>query len=456
MSISYGLYSAVSGLHVNGDGLAVIANNIANANTKAFKADRAEFQDMLAVSLNENSQLGRGARLRNITTQYTQGALTATGGLTDLAVQGDGFFILKNSTIDQGSSSGYLYTRQGSMRFDKDGLLTDSIGKPLQGYMADDHGRLATHTSNIELISNIVPPRATGVLNVVLNLDVRDTAPKVEFSPEKIRDSTNFVTSATVYDNYGAGHQCDLYLRRSEDLSKNEWDWYATFNPRELGQEPQVNSVGEIIPIIAAQGKVEFDIGGNPILPFQDNYGHNTFIDTQAKSDAFDFQFAGGAKPQKIQFNFGPQIGEDGSVGLQGSTSMAAQSGLAFVSQDGYESGNLKSLRFTQDGMIHGVYTNGLDRRLAALAIAVFSNNHGLEKVGNNNYSAAPTAGAPRFGLAEAGSRGSVFSASLEESNVDLAQEFVNMITTQRAFQANSRTVTTSDTMLEEILNLKR
>ncbi len=167
-------------------------------------------------------------------------------------------------------------------------------------------------------------------------------------------------------------------------------------------------------------------------------------FDEVGKTDAATVQFVNGSQPQKIQFNFGPSMGEDGKVGAQGSTSIAAKSGVVFHSQDGFETGYLKSIKIDVDGFIRGI------------AMASFANNNGLQKVGRNNYAYTPKAGEPRVGLAQTGSRGSVFSSSLEESNVDLAQQFVDMIVTQRSFQANSKAITTTDTMLEEIINLKR
>ena len=136
MAIHYALFSGVSGLTVNTDAMGVISNNIANSNTRAFKADRAEFEDLLAINLNEHSQLGRGARLRSITTNYTQGALSHSGGITDMAIQGEGFFIMRTGQ-NNGDAGSMTYTRQGTFRFDRDGYITDVHGQKLQGFIAD-------------------------------------------------------------------------------------------------------------------------------------------------------------------------------------------------------------------------------------------------------------------------------------------------------------------------------
>lgn len=458
MPINYALFSAVSGLGTNADGMSVVANNIANANTKSFKTDRAEFEDMLAVSLNEHSQLGRGARLRNITTLFNQGAVTNTGQITDLSVQGEGFFVIKSDVAEVKESNGLFYTRQGSFRFDKDGKLTDPSGARVQGYMPDpdSNNRLSVKLTDLQIISNIIPPRATNLVNVVTNLDVREKPPVDDFDLSRPADTSNFASAVTIYDNYGNGRQAVIYYVRTVEADKNSWKWYATVDGAEVSMDPPRNEKGKVLPAVIANGTVEFDEDGKPILPFKTKSGTPVQIDIIQKSDAFDVQFVNGARPQKIQFNFGPTIDEDGVIGTQGSTSLAAKSGVAFHSQDGYEAGYLKTIKIDLDGMIRGTYTNGLERRLGAVALAAFQNNHGLQKIGRNNYIATPKAGEARIGMAQTMSRGSIYSASLEESNVDLAQQFVDMILTQRGFQANSKAVTTTDTMLEEVINLKR
>lgn len=458
MPINYALFSAVSGLGTNADGMSVVANNIANANTKSFKTDRAEFEDMLAVTLNERSQLGRGARLRNITTMFNQGAVTNTGQITDLSVQGDGFFLIKSDVAEVKESNGLFYTRQGSFRFDKDGKLTDPSGARVQGYMPDpdSNNRLSVKLTDLQILSNIIPPRATNLVNVVTNLDVRDKPPVDDFDLSRPADTSNFASAVTIYDNYGNGRQAVIYYVRTTEVDKNAWKWYATVDGMEVSTDPPRNEKGKVLPAVIANGTVEFDEDGKPILPFKTKSGIPIQVDYINKTDAFDVQFVNGARPQKLQFNFGPTIDEDAVVGTQGSTSLAAKSGVAFHSQDGYEAGYLKTLKIDLDGVVRGTYTNGLERRLGAVALAVFQNNNGLQKIGRNNYIATPKAGEARIGMPQTLSRGSIYSASLEESNVDLAQQFVDMILTQRGFQANSKAITTTDTMLEEVINLKR
>lgn len=456
MGIHHALYSGVSGLSVNTDAMGVISNNIANANTRSFKTDRAEFEDLLSVSLNENSQLGRGARLRNITTNYSQGALSNTGIITDMGVQGDGFFMVRNDTTEVQESGGMFYTRQGSFRFDRDGYITDVNGGKLQGYVADSDGNLGTRLSDVQITSSSIPPQATTRVTVAANLDARAKSPVDDFDIKRPSLTSNFNSTVTVYDNWGQGHVSTVYFRKSPDVEKNTWEWHAVVDGQEMSESPPLDEKGKPLPVEVAKGVVEFDTDGKPVNKFVDKAGRPTYLDVVEKSDAFDVKFANGALGQKIQFNFGAQEDENGRYSNQSSTSIAAKSTTMYHSQNGFEAGNLKSMKIDLDGTVRGVYTNGLERRLAAVGVASFASNAGLQKVGRNSYIATSKSGEPRAGLAQSGTRGSVYSSSLEESNVDLAAQFVDLITTQRGFQANSKSITTVDSMMEEVINLKR
>ncbi len=457
-SINNSLNTAVTGLETSSDGMNIIANNIANANTRGFKTDRPEFEDQLAFSLGDNCQLGRGSRLKTVTTLHNQGSITNTGQLTDLAIQGDGFFAIRNNSSATNDSNGIQYTRQGSFRFDKEGKLTDPDGGRVQGYMADPDSptKLSPTLSDLQIVTSNLPPRETTLVNVVANLDAREKAPIESFNPARPKDTSNFTTSVTIYDNYGTGRQAQIYFNRLPEEGNN-WEWHAMIDGAEISASPEKDPVsGKVLPAVVAQGKLNFDANGNAVMPFTGRDGAPSQYDAMGKSDAININFASGSKATGLQFNFGAAIGEDGKKGTQGSTSIATNSGLIFHTQNGYEPGYLRTLRIEQDGAIRGVFSNGLEKRLGVVALASFSNNLGLQKAGRNNYAYTSKAGEPRYGAPQTGSRGAIFSSSLEESNVDLAQQFVNMITTQRAFQANSKSITTSDTMLDEVVNLKR
>lgn len=455
MGINQSLYTGVSGLQVNSDGMAVLANNIANANTRSFKSDRAEFEDLLSINLNENASLGRGARLRNTATSFQQGSLTQTGTITDFGIQGDGFFMVKNEASDVQESGGHFYTRQGSFHFNKDGYLVDVNDGKLQGYMANKDGSINPKLSDVQIVTNNIPPSASTKVSINANLDAR-ARPSPEFDIKNPHETSSHSSTVTLYDSMGRAHVATVYFAKQDTPDKNSWKWFATVDGKELAGDPEKGPDGETLPVVISQGDMNFDADGKLELPFRDANGRPTYIDSEKNSDAAEVQFSNGASAQKVQFNFGPKEDEGGILSNQSTTSSASKSITVYHSQNGFESGNLKTMRVDLDGSVRGVYTNGLERRIASLALATFQNNQGLQKSGRNMYIATSKSGEPRIGQPLSGNRGSIYNASLEESNVDLAASFVEMITTQRAFQANSKTITTTDTLLEEVINLKR
>ena len=227
------------------------------------------------------------------------------------------------------------------------------------------------------------------------------------------------------------------YYRRIEaDDGFIKWEWHSTVDAKEVS-DPD----GFLNKKIAG-GVVTFDDKGNLI---------------EEETTESSVNFNKGARPgQVISFDFGRNMGVEEGNGVATSTSTAAKSATIFHSQNGFESGNLKSLKFDLDGKIRGFYTNGIEKTLGALAISTFENRDGLQKAGKNQFYKTIHSGEPKTGLPQSGSRGSIYASTLEESNVDLATQFVNMILTQRGFQANSRTITTTDSMIEEVVNLKR
>jgi flagellar hook protein FlgE len=453
MGIHQSLYTAVTGLTANSDGMAVIANNIANANTKSFKTDRAEFEDLLSQSISENSQLGRGSKLRNITTNYSQGAMSPTGMLTDLAIQGDGFFVVRNENHEVKESNSMFFSRQGSFTFNKDGYLTDSAGGKVMGYMSEGSS-LSSRLTPIQINTNTVAPVATSMMTVGANLDIREKPPRDEFDLNRPGDTSNFSSTVPIFDKMGSIHQVTTYFVRQPG-EENRWTYYATVDGKEVDGAEAFNEKGEAIPTIIKQGEIAFDQDGKVVLPNRTKDGVPIFVDLVDKSDAVKVKFVNSPE-QELQFNFGPGIDEKGGVGTTMCTSMAARSNTFSHSQNGFEAGALKTMKIDVDGSVRGVFTNGTERRLCAVALASIPNIQGLQKVGRNSYIATVKAGDPRIGLPQTGTRGSIYASALEESNVDIAQQFVDMITTQRAFQANSKSVTTTDTMLDDVINLKR
>lgn len=439
MPISQALYTGVTGLSVMADTMSVVANNLANGNSKGFKYDRAEFDDLLSMDLGTSTgqaQIGRGARLSDVRTIHTQGGLSITDRLTDLAVQGNGFFIVRNPLGEKQEAGGMFYTRVGAFNFDKDGYLADKNNGRLQGYMADEKGRLSPKLTDIRIVTNNLPPQQTTVVNMNVNLDSRDEVLEGEFDINDPQTTSNFVNSINVFDSHGTKHALTTYFRRIEDDEGISYEWHATVDGKELtdGDGAKIKEVGN--------GVVRFNAAG---------------ILLAEETKEFSANFTKGALPEQfIEFDFGDNIGEEEGNGVGASTAVAADPITVFHSQNGYEAGNIKSLKIDLDGKIKGYYTNGVEKLLGSFALSTFENVDGLLKAGRNQFYATVESGAPRTGTPQSGVRGSIYASTLEESNVDMAQQFVSMIRTQRGFQANSRSITTTDTMIEEVVNMKR
>jgi flagellar hook protein FlgE len=440
MPISQALYTGVTGMSVMADGMTVVANNIANANAKGFKKDRVEFEDMLSADRSTGSgtgQLGRGALLRSIRTIHTQGGLSVTDNLTDLAIQGEGFFVVKNPSSDSSDSAANFYTRVGSFVFDKDGYLAEPAGGRVMGYMAKSDGSLGSRLEEIRIDTNAIPPRKTDKVTLDLNLDARIKPSDVEFDVNNPEATSQFNHTITVFDSHGRGHAMSVFYNRVETSEGMEWKWRACFPSKDV----EGASLDQEL-VVGPTGSIKFDSKGNLI---------------EETNDGVTVNFGDGAEAEQvIEFDFGKNVGEEKGNGTNATRCISAKSVTNYHSQNGYETGNIKNLKIELDGTIRGLFTNGVQRTLGALAMASFENIDGLSKAGGNKFYETRDSGPAKLGMALSGLRGSIVSSTLEESNVDLAQEFVNMIMTQRGFQANSRSITTADSMIEEVVNLRR
>jgi flagellar hook protein FlgE len=425
MSLLSALYSGVSGLGANGTAIAVIGDNIANVNTVGFKGSRILFQDVLSQSV-MGGQLGRGTSTQIIDKMMSQGNLQATGSSTDLAINGNGFFVLR----DRGGAQ--LYTRAGQFRLDADGNLVNPAGLFVLGYPERQAGVASSvGLQGINLASVQSPPQLTRTATLTANLDSNaQVAPGgPAFDPANPAATSNFSSGMTIYDSLGQAHTVSVYFRKA---APGQWEWYAIAPPGELSSVPASG--------YSASGTLTFDTGGA----------------LQAESiTSNSFNFTGAAPNQTVAFDFGQSIAE-GGTGLTGTTQFARASEMTFQSQDGYAAGTLQGVNIDGDGVVTGSFSNGTTRALARVALASFQAQAGLEKAGGGLYRETLASGAALIGRAGEGGRGTISSSSLELSNVDLAQEFVNLITAQRAYQASSKTITTADSLLGEVLNLKR
>ena len=416
----------VSGLHAAGSSMSVIGDNIANAGTFGFKGSRAEFQDVLAKSLkgiDGGDQIGSGTKLAHVTPKYTQGNIQRTESITDLAINGNGFFVVD-------SPGGKAFTRDGSFHFDKDGHLINGDGYKITGFLANDEGEITQKTGSIKVGNTTIPAEPTSEVKVSMNLDSREKIQ--QFNPQDPEKTSNYNTSFTVYDNVGSQRLVTVYFNKT---ANSNWEYHAMVDGADAagGQEGQM--------VEMANGQLQFNAKGELQ---QEVPGLNSF------------NFNNGAAPgQAIEFNFGESIAE-GGTGKDAATQFGSPSSVARHTQDGASAATLTSLSFNDDGVLTAAYDNGSLRDIAQVAVAKFENNEGLYKMGENLFKETRKSGQGAVGKPGADGRGQVLAKSIELSNVDIADEFINLMGAQRNFQANTKTITTSDQMLQEVLNIKR
>jgi flagellar hook protein FlgE len=426
MSILSSFNIGVTGLNAAGQSMGVIGDNIANAGTHGFKSSRAEFQDMLANSLkgiDGGDQMGSGTKLAHITAQFTQGTVARTNNITDLAINGNGFF-----TVEAPFGTGY--TRDGAFHFDKEGYMVSGDGYKVQGFQPDEKGNITNKLGAIKLGNTNIPATATSEVKMSMNLDSREKM--LKFDPKNPDKTSNFNTSVTVYDSVGTARLVTLYFNKQAD---GAWDYHAMVD----GADAQNGKPGELMEM--ANGQLKFDQKG--ILQ-EEIPGLNSFSFNK-----------GALAGQKINFDFGSSV-KEGGTGLDAATQYGSKSSVARHSQDGSSAATLASMSFNDKGVLTAVYDNGVQRELGQVAIAKFENNEGLFKTGKNLFKETRKSGQAAMGKPGSDGRGEVLAKSIEQSNVDIANEFINLMAAQRNFQANTRTITTSDQMLQEVLNIKR
>jgi flagellar hook protein FlgE len=424
MSITKAMWTGVSGLSAEGQALGVVGDNVANSNTIGFKQSRAIFEDVLGGAIGSN--LGGGVRMARSQQLFAQGSVVNTGQATDLALTGDGFFVVEGS---MGGVTGQFFTRAGQFTQDAEGFLTTPSGLKLQGYVSDGNGGFSPTLDDIQIPSTPLPPKATTNIEAVANLDASEGIQT--WDPNDPANTSSHAISTTVYDSLGVGHSVDVYF---VNTGPGTWDYHAMVDGADVGQ-----AAGTSVEI--ASGSLAFTTDGY----LQDH--------TPAASSA---DFVGATPGQTITFDFGTPISA-GGTGKDGITQFdTAKSTTTSQSQDGYGSGELTGIQIGGDGVVNGVYSNGQQIPIAQLAVAKFSANDGLARAGRNVWMATRQSGEAAIAAAGTGGRASVVSGALEQSNVDIATQFVELIAHQRAFQANSKTITTADEMLQDLVNLKR
>jgi flagellar hook protein FlgE len=273
MPISQSLYTAITGLSVMSDGMSVVANNIANANAKGFKKGRAEFEDMVSSDLSTGSgasQLGRGARMRSVRTLHTQGGLAVTDNITDLAVQGSGFFVLSGKQGQGDDSSNRVYTRVGSFVFDKDGYLADPGGDRVMGFMATKAGNLSSRLQEIRIETSQISPKKTDKVILDVNLDARIKPNDIEFDITNPESTSQFNNTMTVFDSHGRGHPLTVFYNRVPTSEGIEWKYHACVESKDVDSPVEGQDF-----IVGSSGSVKFDNKGNLLEEIFDGGGIN-------------------------------------------------------------------------------------------------------------------------------------------------------------------------------------
>lgn len=417
-----GFQQGLSGLNAASKNLDVIGHNIANANTTGFKSSRAEFAEAVASAVGSASgqTSGIGVNVAAVTQQFRQGPITTTGNNLDVAINGNGFFVVRQP---DGSTA---YTRAGSFGLDKQGNLKTVQGDNVMGYPVDaTTGKVLAGGQPVPMVfpsGQPIAAKTTTKIDVSLNLDARATpaagnptaTPPVAATPR-----ATYGTSINVYDSQGVPTAVPLYFEK-EATPANTWKVYTSLD---------TNAV--------ALGSLTFDASGKLT-------GNSTITGVQINSSN-----PNAPTPGTI----------NGTAGVTLDFSNLSQFGTKFavssLKQDGYTSGALTGINIGNDGAIVATYSNGVTRTEGQLALAAFTNTQGLGAVGDNKWVETSDSGPALNGTAQSGTFGSLRSGALEDSNVDLTAELVNMMTAQRAYQANAQTIKTQDQVFSTLVNLR-
>ena len=405
------LFACISGLNANATAMTVIGDNIANVNTTAFKSNRASFANVLSQAIGGGgNDIGRGVEFWGTTPIWSQGSFENTSAPMDMAINGRGFFTVTDST------GADYYTRAGEFTFDRDGRLVNPDDLQLQGYSVmsvNGDGSLNLGPLNAIQIptQSTTPPLATTEFTVDVNLNSGATVGDV------------YSTSITAYDSLGNDIPLTIDFIKT---GNNAWTWQAGST-----------MASAVVP--AGPTAITFDPATGAL---------NGAVDP-----TIDLTLTNGASMPTITWDLYDAITGTTNGDL---TQYAAQSATTFQTQNGYPSGALRSVAVDETGVVTGSYSNGQLVPLFQVALADFPSYYGLTKMGGNLYAASLQSGDAMPGVPGSGRLGSISPSAIEMSNVDLSQEFVKMITTQRAFQANSRVITTSDEILNELINIKR
>ncbi|MFP4636833.1 MAG: flagellar hook protein FlgE [Spirochaetaceae bacterium] len=465
------LYAGVSGLQNHQTRMDTIGNNVSNVNTTGFKKGRVQFQDMISQTLQgaarpreeiggiDPKQIGLGMQIASIDTLHNQGSLQTTGVKSDLAIQGNGFFVLRDG-------ENQFYTRDGSFSIDEEGMLVNPAnGMRVQGWAAernDGEARINTSESVQDLsipVGSKDPAQETTEVFLASNLN-KNTPEIPEDATQAEIDEGTWTVEYDIYDSYGNTHTLRVDWTKVDDVA-NQWEAAVQIDPEQDVPPNQAVSVAGVdsaddqtfLVDFANDGTIQQVSNADGGVVDEGELSVDVSYEVPESQVVLDEEQGLPLGPQTQTFSL--ELGEVGAF-VDSMTQYASESSTKVFSQNGNAMGYLEDYRIDESGVITGIFSNGTKRPLGQVALASFTNPGGLEKSGENNYVQTNNSGLADIAESGVAGKGKVISGSLEMSNVDLAEEFTDMITTQRGFQGSSRTITTSDEMLQEILTLKR
>ncbi len=446
MGITSAFFTATSGINATSRALSEIGNNIANAQTTGYKTRTVTFGDLFGASIGgggtTNSLVeGRGVRVLGIDPSFSQGSLQTTSNALDLAVDGDGFFQVTDANGDA------FFTRAGQFGTDAAGNVTNPAGLKLQGFQADTNGVITGTVGDLVLTTTQQVGTVTSLVNMSGNLSAGQAVKT--FDIDDPIGTSSFSTGFQIFDSLGFGHGVTMYFNKTS-AANNSWEYNIVGTASEFTVVAGSTSADGLSDLVAT-GTLDFTDGG-----LLDSEGTPTYYDNATPTGLVFTNGAADILSANLAFNFGTSITTDGGAGTNGMLGQGGASVILTQSQNGFANGTLAGTSIGEDGVLLGRFSNGTTRNLGQVLLTRFSNPDGLQPIGRNLFIQSADSGSPLDGAPSSGSFGKIFANTLEASNVDLGDELVNMITMQRGFQANARIITTTDTLLGELVNLSR
>jgi flagellar hook protein FlgE len=433
--------TALSGLNAAANNLSVTGNNIANANTTGFKESRSEFVDVYASSFSgvSKTQPGAGVRVAEVAQQFNQGNLDITGNSLDMAINGEGFFALADNPTDLSS---VVYSRSGAFEVNNNGIVTNAQGQALLAYKPNGpavaDGFSTGVLTTVSLNTGAGLPAATTKVDLSVNLDANSPAIAIAFDP---LDSTTYTkqTSVTAYDSLGVSHQLTTYFVAGAATPPTR-DWTAYHYITDDPLMPVPLDQGGINPVAGPPA-----VAGTPGTPGTLTFDSTGKLTTPANGQVQLAPYVTGTSAANITVK----------MDYTGSTHLSSAFSVNALKQDGLASGKLTGVAIDDAGVIFARFSNGSSTPLGKVALTRFANPQGLTKLGDTTWAQSSSSGAPIPGNAGEGNFGLIQSGALEQSNVDLSKQLVNLIIAQQAYQANSQTISTENSIIQTILNIR-